>query len=123
MTGKLKGVIAAVTPSGWRRVKASTFVATLGVIMPARWTGRPAGELDGLEAPHDLGEGVGVRLAVVAGDEPGQLLAVPEELLAEGEEDLASGDERHVSPGREGGLGGRDRDVDLGGRRPAARGR
>ncbi len=42
MTGKLKGVIAATTPSGPRRVKASTLVATLGVIIPARWTGRPA---------------------------------------------------------------------------------
>ena len=41
MTGKLKGVIAATTPSGPRRVKASTLVATLGVIIPARWTGRP----------------------------------------------------------------------------------
>jgi hypothetical protein len=37
----LKGVIAAVTPSGPRSVKASTFVATFGVFIPARWTGRP----------------------------------------------------------------------------------
>ncbi len=41
MAGKLKGVIPAVTPSGARRVKASTPVATLGVIIPASWTGRP----------------------------------------------------------------------------------
>ena len=41
MTGKLNGVIAATTPSGWRSVTASTPVATLGVFMPARWTGRP----------------------------------------------------------------------------------
>ena len=41
MTGKLNGVIAATTPSGWRSVNASTFELTFGVIMPARWTGRP----------------------------------------------------------------------------------
>ena len=41
MTGKLKGVIAATTPSGARSVNASTLFDTLGVIMPARWTGRP----------------------------------------------------------------------------------
>jgi hypothetical protein len=42
MTGKLNGVIAATTPRGWRRVTTSTPLATLGVFMPARWTGRPA---------------------------------------------------------------------------------
>ncbi len=41
MAGKLKGVMAAVTPSGPRRVKASTPVATLGVFTPPRWSGRP----------------------------------------------------------------------------------
>ena len=41
MTGKLNGVIAATTPSGPRNVNASTLVETLGVIMPAMWTGRP----------------------------------------------------------------------------------
>ncbi len=41
MTGKLNGVIAATTPSGWRSVTASTPEATLGVFMPAMWTGRP----------------------------------------------------------------------------------
>ena len=34
-------MIAATTPSGWRRVNASTLVETFGVIMPARWTGSP----------------------------------------------------------------------------------
>ena len=91
ITGKLKGVIAAVTPSGPRRVKASTPVATLGVIMPRQVDRQARRELDGLEAAHDLGEGVGVGLAVVPGDEGGELLAVPPELLAPGEEDLRCG--------------------------------
>ena len=41
ITGKLNGVIAATTPSGWRSVTASTPDATFGVFIPARWTGRP----------------------------------------------------------------------------------
>ena len=114
MTGKLNGVIAATTPSGWRRVTASTPVATFGVFMPGQVDRQAAGVLDGLDAAGDADEGVGEGLAVVAGDERRELLAMLPGQLAEGEEDLAPGDEGHVAPGREGGQRGLDRAVDLG---------
>jgi hypothetical protein len=72
-----------------------------------------AGEIDRLEAPQDLAEGVAECFAVVAGDELGELLAVPPHELAHGEEDPAPGDERRVPPGWEGGRGGGDRLVDF----------
>ena len=123
MTGKLKGVMAAATPSGWRSVNASTLDDDVGGVHAGQVDRQAAGELDRLEAAHDLGEGVREGLAVVARDERGQLLAVLVHERAEGEEDVAAGDERHVAPGREGGLGGGDGGVDLGLRRRAARGR
>ena len=54
---------------------------------------QPAGELDRLEAAHDLGQGVGKGLAVVARDQGGQLLAVLVDQGTVGEEDLAASDE------------------------------
>ncbi len=75
--------------------------------------GQPARELDGLETPDYLTEGVGVGLAVIARDEPRHLLAVSPDQLAEGEEDLAPGQERRIAPGREGPVCGTDGGVDL----------
>ena len=104
ITGKLKGVIAAITPSGRAEGEGVDVGGDVGGHHPREVDGQARRELDGLEAAHDLGERVGVGLAVVAGDERGELLAVLPELLAPGEEDLAAGDEGHVAPGREGGL-------------------
>ncbi len=79
---------------------------------------QPAGEFDSLQAAHDLGQGVGEGLAVIARDQGRQLLTVAVDQGAVGEEDLAASDERRVAPARECPPGGGDGRVDLG-RSPA----
>ena len=58
--------------------------------------------------------GVGGHLAVLGGQERGQLLAtVLVDQVPDAEHDLGALGERRRAPGREGRLGGRDRRVDL----------
>ena len=82
-----------------------------------------AGELDVLEAAGHLTLGVGQHLAVLAGDDRGQVVAVGVEQLAQAEERGGASAERRRAPRRR----GLDRDlhgvVDLGGRRQRHLGR
>ena len=57
-----------------------------------------AGELDDLHAADDLALGVVEDLAVLGGDQPGQLVGVPVDQLAEGEHHPRAAGERHVAP-------------------------
>ena len=76
--------------------------------------GQPAREFDRLEAAQDLAEGVGKRLAVVAGDQRRKLLTVAIDEFPIGEEDPTPRHQRHVAPGRECPAGGGDGSFDLG---------
>ena len=67
-----------------------------------------AGELHDLEAAGDLAEGVGVHLAVLAGDDRGQLVLAGLEQLAEAEHHAGPGGDRDLAPGVGGPAGGGD---------------
>ena len=84
--------------------------------------GDAAGELDDLEAAGDLADGVGVHLAVLGGDDRGELVLAAVEQLAEGEHHLRTPRERGGAPAA-GGAGRRVDDlgrVGLAGQRDAA---
>jgi hypothetical protein len=74
----------------------------------------PGGELDVLEAAGDFAEGVGQHLAVLGGDERGDLLAVGVDELAHVEHDLGPPTETRRPPPDCGCLGGGNGGVDLG---------
>ena len=70
--------------------------------------GYAAGEFDDFLAAADLAERVGEHLAVLGGDDGGQLLLAGVEQLAEREEDRGALGDRGVAPGGEGRAGGLD---------------
>ena len=82
------------------------------VAVPAlEQVGDAAGELHDLLAAGDLAERVGVHLAVLGGDQVGELALAAVEQLAEGEEHLRAGGQRGLPPR----LGGTRRGGDDGG--------
>ena len=82
--------------------------------------GRDArGEFDHLQAADHFALGVGEHLAVLVGDQPGQLVQVAFDEVTQGEHDPGPADERHVPPLVEGLRRRRDRGVDVGRGRPA----
>ena len=83
MAGKLNGVIPAHTPSGWRNENRSTPVETWSENSPLSSVRDAAGELDDLEAALHLARGVGEHLAVLVGDDLGELLGARVDQLAE----------------------------------------
>ena len=76
-----------------------------------------AGVLDHLEPAGDLAQRVGMHLAVLACEEARDVVAVLVEQRADAEEELGAARQRERAPGGEGGPRGRDRSVDLLGRR------
>ncbi len=72
-----------------------------------------AGELEVLEATRDLTQGVGGHLAVLRGQQRGELGATRVHEVPDAEHDLGALRDRRRAPGRECGLRGRDRAVDL----------
>ncbi len=72
-----------------------------------------AGELDDLEAAGDLAERVGEHLAVLGGDDRGQLALALVEQLAEAEQHLGALGQRGGAPARERRARGGDRRVDV----------
>ena len=90
ITGKLNGVMPATTPSGSRKENESTPAETWSEYSPLSRVRDAAGELDHLEAALDLAQRVGDHLAVLVGDQPGELVGLAVDQLAEGEQDLAS---------------------------------
>lgn len=75
--------------------------------------GDAAGQVDDLQAAGDLAEGVVVDLAVLGGDQPGDLLAVLVEQGTELEQHGGAPGQRGGAPARVGGLGGGDGGVHL----------
>jgi hypothetical protein len=75
--------------------------------------GDAGGDLHDLHAALDLAGGVGHDLAVLGGDDPGQLVPVALEQLQEPEHHPGPLDHRGVAPGRVGGLGRLDGGVDV----------
>ena len=82
-----------------------------------------AGEFDDFDAAVHFGPGLGERLAVLAGDERGELFEVFFQQLAEAEHHAGPLDDRRLGPGRERGGGGFDDFAGLLRRRRTARGR
>ncbi len=75
--------------------------------------GDPAGKVDDLQAARDLAERVGVHLAVLGGDQRGDLVAVRVQQRPELEEDRGPLGQRGLTPGQVRLLGGGDRGVHL----------
>ena len=113
MAGKLKGVMPAHTPSGWRTLKLSTLPATFSFISPLRSWGDPARELDDLDAAGDRSAGVVEGLAMFGGADAGQLLAVRFEDVAVAEQDARALRRRGRRPRGERRLRRPDRPADL----------
>ena len=76
ITGKLNGVMPAQTPTGWRSVCVSTCGADVLRVLALQQVRDAAGELDHLDAALHRAHRVGQRLAVLLGDERGELLLV-----------------------------------------------
>ena len=81
--------------------------------LPHEEAGRPAGQLDHLDAPPNLALRLGQRLAVLPGHELGELLEVVLEDLLEAEHDRRAVGDGGVRPGRECIRGRSHRSVDL----------
>ena len=108
MIGKLNGVIAATTPTGCLTEWTSTPRATCSERSPlSRWD-ESGGELDVLDAAADLALGVGEHLAVLAGDDRGELVLPLDQQFADPEEDVGALGQAGGPPSGQGGAGGRD---------------
>ena len=119
MTGKLNGVMPATTPSGWRTDEASTPVETSSENSPFRRWGMPQANSTTSMPRDDFAAGVLEDLAVLGGDQAGQVVPVPVGQLTEGEEDAGPGRQRRLPPSGPGGRRPRPRP---GRRRPATPG-
>ena len=113
MTGKLNGVIAATTPTGCFSSCTSTPVETCSLWPPLSSCGTPhANSTHSTPALH-LAGGVGQHLAVLGGDQGGELVGVLDEQVVEPEHDLGAAGQRRGAPSRQRGPCGGDGRVDL----------
>jgi hypothetical protein len=122
IAGKLNGLITATGPSGWRIEVTSTCDEAFSVKAPfSRWRSRRRTRRP--PARGDLTARVGQDLAVLGGDQRGELVSPGVQQLTEAEEQLGAAGQRRVPPARERRDGGRDggRDVRWRGERHAAR--
>ncbi len=115
IAGKLNGVIAATTPTGWRTISTSTPPRDALERLALQQVGDRGGGLDRLDPAADLAVGVGERLAHVGGDERGDLGAVLDERLAQGEHGAGALLRRRLRPARLRLGGCADGGVDVGG--------
>ncbi len=68
MAGKLKGVMPATTPSGWRSDQLSISGPMLRLYSPFKQMRDAACEVDDLYSALQLAERIGMRLAVLGRD-------------------------------------------------------
>ena len=99
MAGKLKGTMAAQTPTGWRNVSQSTAVATFSSTRPCIVWGIAEGRLDHLDRAADLGPRVGEGLAHLPRDRSRHLVLVRLQHLPEPEQPAGALDRRAAAPG------------------------
>ena len=114
MAGKLKGVMPATTPSGWRmdqRVDAGADLLGVFAFEELRDAG---GELDVFKAARGFALGVGEDFAVLAVDECGDFVDALLEDFAEAEEHACAAERWLRGPLGECGRGGSDGVVDFG---------
>ena len=129
MQGKLNGVMQPTTPTGCRSDRTSTPVAACGEKSPFKELRDAARELDALQRALHLAARVGQRLAVLRGDDGGQLGLVADDRLPHGEQHMGALADRRVAPSalgldrhRDGGVDLLDRgQVDLGRHLPGGR--
>ena len=74
IAGKLNGVMMPTTPSGWRMECTSTPVETLSEWPPLSRCGMPQANSTTSRPRGDLAQGVGEHLAVLGGDDRGELV-------------------------------------------------
>ncbi len=101
MAGKLNGLMTPTGPSGWRIEYTSTLVEAFSVNPPLSRCGMPQANSTTSWPRLHLAERVGDDLAVLAGDDLGQLTLALVEQLAELEENLRALGQRGVAPRRE----------------------
>jgi hypothetical protein len=114
MIGKLNGVMPGADPERLAEGQRVDVRRHLVGELALEELGQPAGELDDLHAADDLAAGVLEDLAVLGGDQAGELVLVALEQLAEAEHHARAAGQRHVAPRGEGAPGGLDRGVDVG---------
>jgi hypothetical protein len=105
----------ATTPSGCRIDVTSTRADTPSE-KPPQQVGHAAREVDDLEPAADLAEGVAQVLAVLGGDDRGEVLRAEREQLAKPEHHLGAFRQRRRPPRRKGRGRSRYRGVDVVGR-------
>ena len=98
MHGKLNGVMHPTTPIGWRSDRTSTPPDDLRREVALQQLRHAARELDALEAALHLAGRVGQRLAVLRGDDRGQLVLAAHHRLAHREQHVGALAERAVAP-------------------------
>ncbi len=98
IAGKLKGTIAAQTPTGWRTVSASIPRETSSMTRPCIVVGIAAAASTISIIRADLGAGVGDRLAHLGRDRAGEVLTAADQLLAQREEAAAALDHADGAP-------------------------
>ena len=114
--GKFHGVIRPTTPTGSRVTSTSMPGRTLGSDLagePQRLAGE---EVEDLPGAHRLADAFGQRLALLARQQPAELVLAREDLVGGLLQDVVALLDAGARPGREGGLGRGDRAA-----RPAAR--
>ena len=113
MAGKLKGVMPATTPSGWRSDQLSISGPTLRLYSPFRRCGMPQAKSTTSMPRASSPARVGMRLAVLVRDRAGDLVGVTIEKLLEAEHVLDALQRRRRAPADGGLLGGRDGGIHL----------
>ena len=113
MAGKLKGVMPATTPRGWRMDQESMPVPTFSVKSPLRKEGMPVANSTTSKAAGGFAASVGEDFAVLAGEDGGDFFEAGFEDFTELEQDAGAAEGGLGGPGWECGGGGCDGCVDL----------
>ena len=98
MAGKLKGVMPATTPSGWRSDQEFDLRADIAAVLALQEMRNAAGEIDHVDAAGELPCGVVMGLAVLPRDGVDDLVGVAIEQLLEAEHVLDALERRRRAP-------------------------
>ena len=108
MAGKLKGVMPATTPSGWRSDQEFDLRPDVAAVLALQKMRNAAGEIDDVDAAGEFACGVVMGLAVLSRDGADDLVGIPIEQLLEAEHVLDALERRRRAPTDSSLLGGGD---------------